>query len=515
MKRFKSFLVIFSVLVSSLLCSLVTPSAAADTKKVPLKVREINQIIKSIEQEYICGRRGMSEGQWNEKVKYVRDKIYGTQTYDEYINSLRYVGTLLDDAHFAFPDDGVYNRQLWFSKTDTIFPLRVKTWRDGSVYCVKDYTGVIPKNAQIVTVNSASARDLSLTNMSMFPGEERNAREFINKNRENDVRSWNNLTNHLYMEGYKAPFTVVYIPKGDTLTKTALVQGMTRGDIIKAYKKSGDKKEDDGVGTEPLEYKNLGDGIAVLTINTFSLRQILGPFLSESDGSYSRYLSKTMKQLQNDSDVEDLIIDCRDNGGGDGNNVCRILDYFIDDPDAEMDMASIVKVTDENRPYVRKFISDRYKFLGFGKDKIGPLLALIDSVPSGTAVPTDTLFEIVWKPDMDKYKFKGNLYLLTNELSYSATLIFYERFRQFGLGQTAGVAPGGYKSTTNSLRAPKELPGNNWLSFTMPFIVEKFNAYIYEYPEPVDIPLEVHFEEWITDSDSSLDRLVEIIKKRN
>ena len=51
----------------------------------------------------------------------------------------------------------MYNRYRIFTEDDELLPLWVQTWKDGTVYNVKDYTGIIPAHAQILSVNGRDA----------------------------------------------------------------------------------------------------------------------------------------------------------------------------------------------------------------------------------------------------------------------------------------------------------------------------------------------------------------------
>ena len=58
----------------------------------------------------------------------------------------------------------MFNREGFFTENDSVFPLWVQTWKDGTVYNVKDYTGVVPPHARILSVNGRSAREMALEN---------------------------------------------------------------------------------------------------------------------------------------------------------------------------------------------------------------------------------------------------------------------------------------------------------------------------------------------------------------
>ena len=76
-----------------------------------LRFDEVGFIIDQIERSYVSGRRGLSEEEWNKGLDSVFEKLDVLYWYDnEYMYVWRYLGLLLDDAHFAFPDDGSLSR---------------------------------------------------------------------------------------------------------------------------------------------------------------------------------------------------------------------------------------------------------------------------------------------------------------------------------------------------------------------------------------------------------------------
>ena len=123
-----------------------------------LYLNEVNFIIDHIENTYISGRRGMSDEEWNRRVEIARSKAVQSNNKWEYLYNWCYLGALIQDQHFDFPDGGVYNRYHIFLENDSILPLWVQTWKDGTVYNVKDYTGMIPAHAQILSVNGLDAQ---------------------------------------------------------------------------------------------------------------------------------------------------------------------------------------------------------------------------------------------------------------------------------------------------------------------------------------------------------------------
>lgn len=176
------------------------PSIHKDStlSKLRLKfVTEIDTVIDYIENDYISGRRGLSEREWNRRIDMIYEKIKSCKNTYEYCKAFRYIGLLSQDQHFQIPDGGVYNRARFFQKTDIILPLHVKSWKDGTVYNVRDFNSIIPPLAQIISVNEVSAQEVILLNRQLYTGEELSAMSNLNR-LEKDPRHRSNFQLFLF-----------------------------------------------------------------------------------------------------------------------------------------------------------------------------------------------------------------------------------------------------------------------------------------------------------------------------
>ena len=68
-----------------------------------LYLNEVDFIIDRIENAYISGRRGMSDEEWNRRVKIARSKAVQSNNKWEYLYNWSYLGALIQDKHFDFP----------------------------------------------------------------------------------------------------------------------------------------------------------------------------------------------------------------------------------------------------------------------------------------------------------------------------------------------------------------------------------------------------------------------------
>lgn len=320
---------------------------------------------------------------------------------------------------------------------------------------------------------------------------------------------WPNLTNFLFTKYIRAPYTIVYRTSGKTETYTVVLKGITRGEKYKSYRKLHKKREMgltmDSRNTKPVIYRNAGNGIGVLTINSFWGKRIIPLLLGNAkDRRFKRLMKNSIKKITNDG-IENLIIDLTFNGGGMADNIYYTLDYLTD---KTIRLVYKYSITDESREIAKTVISNE-SFLK--KEDREFLINYIDSVPAGSKFRTDTIRTIEYVPQKRKYSFDGNIYILTSNYTYSAAQVFTEYCQTYGIAQIAGEHCGGYNEITgNSSRM--ELPLLGWYDFNIPYM-----AYIidptdepYQYPE-VDIPIVQPFEEWLQRENHNVERLIEII----
>lgn len=477
-----------------------------------LRFDEVGFIIDQIERSYVSGRRGLSEEEWNKGLDSVFEKLDVLYWYDnEYMYVWRYLGLLLDDAHFAFPDDGSLSRYGALTEKDVIFPLWVQTWTDGTVYNVKDYTERIPRHARILSVNGRSAQDLALMSRAVAPGEEAYAMANMNARYEPEPGLWPGFANFLFMARINSPYKVVYLASDSDRPDTVILKGMLRKDKAMLYRTTGDKrrsKNERGFPRKPVVYRNAGGGIGVLSVNSFWGKRWSAMLLFGKDWRYKRLLRRAMKRIDRDG-IRNLIVDVSLNSGGMTENVYRTLDYFTDKP---VDIVHKYLITDDNRELAQTNVS-RSPYIPEADRNY--LTGYIDTVACGTLFRTDTLRPIRYIPGNPKHKYEGNVYVLTSHQTYSAGQMFARYCQTLGIGPVAGQHCGGYNEITGNA-VPIPLPATYWVEFKVPFsaVIVCPQDSLYDYPR-VDIPIEQPFGEWLRRENRSLERLAEMIRTKN
>lgn len=248
----------------------------------------------------------------------------------------------------------------------------------------------------------------------------------------------------------------------------------------------------------------MGDGVGVLTINSFWGKRWSHMLLFGKDWRYKRLLRQAMRRIDRDG-IDRLVIDVSLNTGGMAENVFYTLDYLTDNP---IDITYTYLITDECRE-TAKINIDRSPHLCEADREY--MMHYIDSVPDGTRFRTDTVCRMRYVPQRPKHGYDGEVYVLTSHQTYSAAQMFACYCQVLGIGQVAGQHCGGYNAVTGNA-ARVELPVSRWMQFQVPFREEviSLDDEPYEYPK-VDIPIEHPFEEWLYRENRSLDRLLQTI----
>jgi hypothetical protein len=476
---------------------------------------EVDFIAKSIQENSIDYLRGITQEEWDEGIKEIHKKVDKVNTNTEYYYALRYFGALINDWHAEFPDDGVYNRTKIFKKTDTIFPVWVKSWHNYRTFVVRDFSGVIPKHSEIISINNISAKEIAFEQRRLMPMESRMAMASTSSENEGDPRTGTNFANYLFCENIISPFIVEYKTDNDTLIHTVTLDGRQRNEIYKIQKKDGKIAKEGfaaifSFGKNTVRYNKINDSIGVLEINVFLGVGILKMLISGGDKGFPKKLSAYMERIHNDG-IKHLIIDLRNNTGGYAFDVYELLACFTD---KKFSLSEIYKITDRNKNVIKRLLKKNYQTI-YGKKNPDVLrsMDIFNSMLNDSYFRNDTILSMKYTPKYLGRKFIGKTYLLTDRMCYSATTIFVNEFLKNKLGILVGEAPGGYTDVTGGNTVTIRLPFSKQIPLFIPYILTgTVIPQKYEYLTP-DIPIEPTLEEWLYETHDSLEKLVKMINE--
>lgn len=502
----------FSLFFLFLTCSV--QAQVSDSLRV-LMHDEIDSIAHLIRQNSVDPYRGTSETAWNDELKNIHKLVDKCATKREYYFLLRRFGWLINDAHFEFPSGGVYNRTRIFKKDDLLFPVWVRIWDDGRVFVKSDLTNTIPDNSEIISINGKNAKDLALDMRHIEPSEEEYAKYRGNSVEMVDPYLWNSFIDYLFCEQIVAPFKVEYEAEG--VRKTAILDGKPRLDYQEWYDNGAGKEimEKDSpvyyftkLGKDAISYDVAQDSIAIVKISSWIGSNILRMAISKGDPGFRKKITEVMEDvIQKDYPV--LIVDIRGNIGGYEGNVSDLLYYFIDEPIRESD---VYRVNPDSRKYVKRLLKESYSTLSKAQRKEN--YRVFENTPDNALFRSDTLAPVYYPSAKLQKKYKGEVYVLVDEGSYSASIVFAAIMKRMNAGKIAGTSLGGYSLVTSGNVITKALPFTKYFSIDIPFAANANQEEGYHYID-VDIPLVPSLESWKDETFDSLEQLLLFINNSN
>jgi len=249
------------------------------------------------------------------------------------------------------------------------------------------------------------------------------------------------------------------------------------------------KKTDDA---QNMSMQIINTKIGYLKINSFGLNQV------EEDSAFHFIMS-----LENNK-INNLIVDVRNNSGGEQDVLYRLTSYFIKEPYRK----SCYSEVKSNTTYPTFRFTENY-----GADNI--LFGDFQNTNSKqTFTKTDTS---VVSPSGNHYN--GKLFILTDEFSVSAASEFAAVFAEQGVGKIIGRETGTCYYQMNAEQFAYFRLGNTGLNLMVPLIKivsrEKTNPRIpYGHGVIPDITVPLTLEEFTQSKDIILNSAVELINKR-
>jgi hypothetical protein len=297
---------------------------------------------------------------------------------------------------------------------------------------------------------------------------------------------------YLQFYGPTTSFEIVYLSPKDGKQKKIRVRGIKREELTKRF----NERYPDIARQRPpieLEYK---EDVAILTIRTFSSR----PY-RDAQISYPLFLKKTFRELS-EKNIPHLVIDLRDNGGGEDLWGRLLFAYLMDKPFMyynflEVNRISFSFLDHTDAPDIAKMIQKRTK-----KNERGTYDILVHA-NLGEQKPLKPTYE-------------GKVYVLINGRSFSGSgettsLMHYHKKALF-VGEECGA---GYYGNTSGIMPTLTLPHTK-LRLRIPMVRYHMAVSGYDYPDRGIIP-EYPFTRTIDDhiqgKDTEMDFVLSLIDK--
>jgi hypothetical protein len=185
-------------------------------------------------------------------------------------------------------------------------------FRADQAYVVTDYTeaGIIPLGSEIVSVNDEPMNTICGRMRTVITSDGPSAYKDAKMNRRN----------YGLFPGYPRfpeQYRVTYVAPGDSMKRTAVVEGRLPADIITVMKRLKPERWDH----KAYDYEVIDSPkVAVITVRDF----VVFP-----EEKYRRFLEAAFKRIRHEH-INHMILDVRGNDGGDPARAAELLSYLAD-----------------------------------------------------------------------------------------------------------------------------------------------------------------------------------------
>lgn len=337
----------------------------------------------------------------------------------DFYKKMASIVALLKDGHSTvrLPEHWMDNQR----KENGAFPYEVFLSNDGHLHVINSYNnGEIPRGAEIIALNGLSIAEF-LDRVDPYISYER----VSFRNTQID----NNFEKYLYLAFGQVNNLEVQYQSAET--KSIQVSTMPFREWKKFQRKNQEDRESKIQSGHPYSYKQLEDGVGLITIYQFKVNDLL---------AYRTFLTKTFKRIEQ-NDLHSLIIDLRGNYGGWPKISAHLLQYI-----ATKQFRTLAKASTRISKIYQENLYDRNPALRSIHTYVPPRRYYLDvhailRGKDGTNINESEFFqeELI---DLH-YKFSGDCYLLINRDTYSAAACFAATFQCYQMGVIIGEQSGG------------------------------------------------------------------------
>lgn len=332
-----------------------------------------------------------------------------------------------------------------------LFPVTVKFIKDTLVVAT-DYNE-LKKGTQIVKINNKPIAQIKEDAFKIISSDGFNT-TFKYRQLEEDFAK-----TYFLLYGTHQKFDLEIIPYQSTTSKNVAISAVTKKVIRTNAKKDEELK--------PYHLSYIDKNTVLLTVNTFSTET------KKNQKKFFKFLNKSFIEMR-EKGIQNLILDIRENTGGDDGNDMELASYLINKPFKENKYR---KLNTNALPLYPDYLHPQWKeMLGISEKKTAEEIKkkLKKEINSEFFLEKDGAYylkeEHVIKKDPSKYLFSGKTYILISGKVFSGGALFSALVRDKSdavfVGEETG---GGYYRHTGSIPLIYELP-NSKIPFSI-FIV--------------------------------------------
>jgi hypothetical protein len=374
-------------------------------------VKDFNFLIKKVKEVHPDCYAYVSENDLNKAEKESISKLNKNMTRQEFFKIIAPFFGLLKDGH----------SQLWIPSQDRnkkaiknilFFPLKIEFNKQNTCYIKKNLSSdtILCEGDELLTINNLPIEKVRDSLLLFFNGERQEFKIKVLENMYFELLLW-------YIYDFKNSFNIEYLDSKNKELKKTSIKGI-----------SFDKVKSQGVNPdlipkEKLKFRLSNDSsIAIFTIKSF-------------DGNKTEFINfyKSCFEKIKENSIQNLIIDIRENGGGNSSNCDTLLRYLTDSAFSQFSALEI-KNNHKAKHQFKREIPFLFRPI--------PFSLLFPKTKNNCYLIKNSFI----KPKNNPLRFHGNIYVLTSEFTFSSASNFACTIKDFKIGKIIGQESGGLAS---------------------------------------------------------------------
>lgn len=378
-------------------------------------IQDIDLLVDRVHYAHINSYHYRSREEWQDYIEKMKQGLPDTLALFDFWRKTEEIFVFMNDAHTRTYPSAYYRDYI--KAGGMFFPLNIK--KAGSNYTVTKVYGndtLINNLTHIQSINDKPI-DSVFAMMKLHSGKELDALDDRYISDSFIFYFWKTFN-------WQPPYTVGFINASGNL-QYAELDGVTYQDLK-------EKKERSKAGKQVCELTFIKDTIALIKIRDF---------YSMSRKGYKKFYRKTFRKI-NKREVKNIILDFRNHDGGDSRYGEDLAKYFADKP-FRASAATHWKVTPEFRTnFAQMYIPGIMRWAKFLYGINKHTKAIYSAKDNEVAVVNHKLI----KPKATALRHPKNIYLLTDNYTFSAGSMFAAMVKDYKLGIIVGEPTGNLSS---------------------------------------------------------------------
>ncbi|OGC64648.1 hypothetical protein A2326_00005 [candidate division WWE3 bacterium RIFOXYB2_FULL_41_6] len=313
----------------------------------------------------------------------------------------------IEDGHTCIS----FSQREYLKSNPIIFPYNIKlSNNDPYIKVIKPYKSVkseLPFGVEILSVNNVESKKIIQDIKNLNSGESA------------DFRLDRALDFSFYLTAFykmQNDFEIKY--KENNIIKTKIIKGIKNDSLYQLQK--NDKTVEPIENTVDYSLKIIAE-LKTAIINFVEFREV---------DKFKIFVDSAFKQIKTNN-IENLIIDLRENTGGNSVIGDELFQYIYNKPFSQFSKAKIKYSKLRKKFYSELFVQMKDSFL-------------LHNINKPFGLVEDDIDTAIVQPRENPYRFKGSIYLLTSTTTFSSATDFAQCFKYYKMGKIIGQETGGW-----------------------------------------------------------------------